>query len=242
MDFLPSGSPSVRPFRYKVVQMKSPVIEAPRKSPSSRSSLAPFSYRIVSDRPSTTPQEISEFSSNVASSEDDGALVLPEFEKSDIQEPVVEAPSLSKIAKTAAVQALMIQTRADPSLKPACDRIYTRFFQSFSEWSLKNMRKKRRNEPEMNIDERKIAAARHALEDLCEEGERWQAAESRFDYGIGQHAIAEIEEPKVNLDDIETMINSLDKAKRTTGKCMAQTMEMDNLGQDIAKEMYEALA
>lgn len=233
MDFLPSGSPSQRGFRYRVLERDSPVIQAPRRSSTSRSSLAPFNYRVVSPRPS-----ISEPGTPSAPDSDgnETELVIPEFEKSEFRDAAPEPASLSRTAKTAAVQALLKTSEASPQLKPLCDRIYARFFQKFGEWSLQRERRRGREVPDDGFDETRVVAARKLLQGLAEEVERWEGADQEVEIPERAPIRVDHEVASADLNAVEKMITALDRVSVRAGEGMASAMIMDERGQEVARE------
>ena len=240
MDFLPSGSPSQRGFRYRVVEWDSP-IQAPRRSPTSRSSLAPFSYRLVSPRPS-----ISESGqiSNMFSSGSDTELVIPEFDRSEFIEQTQEppdAPSLSRMAKTAAVQALLTQSQAFPETKPICDRIYARFFQKFGEWNLQCERRRGREPIQNAFDETQVVAARNALENLKAETETWEHSDMSMDIPERAPAIVAHLNAEVHLTPVEKLVAVLDRVGVRAGQGISSAIIMDQRGDEVARAMNEDL-
>lgn len=156
-------------------------------------------------------------------------------------DPTPDVPSLGRVAKTAAVQALLRQSEASPQLKPVCDRIYARFFQKFGEWSLQRERRRGREGPDDPFDETQVVAARRSLQDLATETERWERADQAVEIPDRAPQSVLHEAPAVDVAPVERMITALDRVGVKIGEGMASAMILDERGQEVAREAHSSL-
>jgi hypothetical protein len=167
--------------------------------------------------------------------------VLPDFAFSD--SPRATPPTFGKVVKEAAVQALFTHSRRNPSLKPLCDRVYSRFFQSFDEWQLRQRKRARRPPAEAaRIDDRAAAEVRRKFAALTAEAAVWAAAAPAVPIAVPPIAEEEEEEPEAAADAraIEDAIFELDAVAQRVSVHYALGQTADLVGQELAARMRDA--
>jgi hypothetical protein len=232
------GSP-LPPFEYFPLQ-PSPISPRRRRTSASRSPTS-FSFRVITPRQSITADQLSQFSSNVTS-DDESHFVLPDLDLTDAPSPLVDPdpPTFSKVVKKAAVQTLSAFSRRDAALKPLCDRIYTRFFQTFDDWNLKQTRKNKRLQfTKPQIDDRLIAEIRRKFDDLKGEVRVWEKADAAVSPLMADPPPVgkPVEPVAVDVRVLEDLICETDRIARRIGTAYSDGQELDLTGQELAERM-----
>lgn len=237
---LPSGSPQSGGFDFFVVGDDGK-LRSNQRPASPEPASNQFVFRVVKDS-SDEPEPVSKS----VESTDDEEIVLPDFEvsaSSVLQEPP-EPPNLGRIAKTTAVRVLMNHSARNRELKSVCDRIYTNFFRSFSEWNVNKAMKKRRKQTEIEtIDEGQVYEARRSYESLKQEAERWTASDPTVPALRIRHWSGVEAPPRAEIDtrEIENLITGLDRLARDVSRCGSSTMDLNDLQRKLAESMHASL-